>query len=105
MDKEDMFHIHIIYMCVCIHVSYIYICVCVYICPHISPIHTVECYSPMKNKAFHLHKGSMNGPGGYAKWNMSDRERPMLYYFTYMWNPKSKTDDQTKQKDAYRYRE
>ena len=33
----------------------------------------------------------MNGPWGYyAKWNKSDRERQILYDFTYMWNLKNK---------------
>ena len=32
---------------------------------------------------------SMGGPRGYyAKWNKSDRERQILYDFTYMWNLK-----------------
>ena len=41
----------------------------------------------------------MDGPGGYyssAKWNKSDREKQILYDFTYMWNPKNKTNEQTK---------
>ncbi len=40
----------------------------------------------------------MAGPlGHYAKWNKSDRERQILYDFTYMWNLKTKTNEQTKQ--------
>ena len=35
----------------------------------------------------------MDGPKGYyAKWNKSDREKQVLYDLTYMWNPKSKTN-------------
>jgi len=38
----------------------------------------------------------MNGAGGYyAKWNQSDRQRQILYDFTYMWNLKSKANEQT----------
>ena len=37
-------------------------------------------------------------PRGYdAKWNKSDRERQIQYYFTYMWDPKNKANEQTKQ--------
>ena len=33
---------------------------------------------------------NMDGPKGYyAKWNKSDRERQILYDFTYMWNLKN----------------
>ena len=40
----------------------------------------------------------MDGPRGYhAKWNKSDRERQILYDFTYMWNFKNKTNEQTLQ--------
>ena len=31
----------------------------------------------------------------YAEGNMSDREREISYYFTYMWNLKIKTKEQT----------
>ena len=49
----------------------------------------------------------MNGPGGcYAKWNKSDRQRQILYDFTYMWTLKSKANEQTtRQKQSCRYRE
>ena len=30
-------------------------------------------------------------------WNKSDREKQILYDFTYMWNLKNKTNEQTKQ--------
>ena len=36
---------------------------------------------------------------------MSDRERQILYDFTCMWNLKNKTNEQTKQKQSYRYGE
>lgn len=40
---------------------------------------------------------NMGGPRGYyAKWNESDRERQIPYDFTYMWNLKNKTNEQTK---------
>ena len=39
---------------------------------------------------------NMNGPRGYyAKWNKSDKERKVLYGFTYMWDLKNKTNEQT----------
>ena len=38
---------------------------------------------------------NMDGPRGYyAKWNESDRERQILYDFTYMWKLKNKTNEQ-----------
>ena len=41
---------------------------------------------------------SVSGPWGYySKWNMSDRERQIPYDFTYMWNLKNRTNEQTKQ--------
>ena len=48
----------------------------------------------------------MYGPRWYyAKWNNLDRERQILYNIIYMWNLKSKTNEQTKQKQSHRYRE
>ena len=35
----------------------------------------------------------------------SDRERQILYDFTYMWNLKNKTNEKIKQKQIHRYRE
>ena len=36
---------------------------------------------------------NMNGPEGYyAKWNKSDREKQILYDFTYMWTLKTKAN-------------
>ena len=32
----------------------------------------------------------------YAKWNKPGRERQTLYNFTYMWDLKTKTNEQTK---------
>ena len=41
----------------------------------------------------------MDGPRDYhTKQSKSGRERYKSYSITYMWNPKSKTNDQTKQK-------
>ena len=38
---------------------------------------------------------NIDGPKGYyAKWTKSDRERQILYDFTYMWNLKTKTNEQ-----------
>ena len=36
--------------------------------------------------------------GYYAKWNKSDRERQILYDFTYMSNLKNKRNEQAKQR-------
>ena len=33
--------------------------------------------------------------GYYTKWSKSDRERQILYDFTYMWNLRKKTNGQT----------
>ena len=39
---------------------------------------------------------NMDGPRGYyAKGNKLDRERQILYDFTYMWNLKNTTNEQT----------
>ena len=41
----------------------------------------------------------MNGPRGYyAKWNKSNKEREILYEFTYMWYVKTKMNEQEWQK-------
>ena len=38
---------------------------------------------------------NIDGPKEYyAKWIKSDRERQMLYDFTYMWNLKTTTNEQ-----------
>ena len=56
------------------------------------------------NRIFLSHKiewnfaicSNMDGLGGhYGKWNKSDRERLILYDFTYTWNLKNKTNEQT----------
>ena len=45
----------------------------------------------------------MDGPRGhFEKWNKSNRERQILYDFTYMWNLKNKTN-KTEQKQTHRY--
>ena len=42
---------------------------------------------------------NMDGPRGYyAKWNKWGRERQIPYDFTYVWNLKHKTNEQTKLK-------
>ena len=49
---------------------------------------------------------SMEGPWGYfAKWNKADREKQILYDFSYMWNLKNKWTNITKLKQSYRHRE
>ena len=51
--------------------------------------HTMEYYSALK-KEWNLDICSnMDGPRGYyVKWNKLNRERQILYDFTYMWNLK-----------------
>ena len=52
--------------------------------------------SHKKEWNFTIHN-SMDGPREYyVKWNKSDRERLIPYDFTYMWNLKSKINDETK---------
>ena len=44
----------------------------------------------------------MDGPRGYcADWGKSGREIQIPYDFTYMCNPKNKTNEQIKQKQTY----
>ena len=43
--------------------------------------------------------------GYYTKWSKSDKERQIPHDSTYMWNLKNKRNEQTKQKQAHRYRE
>ena len=48
----------------------------------------------------------MNGPRGYyVKQSKLVKERQMLYDITYLWNLKSKTNDQPKRKQTHTYRE
>ena len=56
---------------------------------HVRHTHTVEQYSAMKKKEIY-HSWQHCPWGHYAKWNKSDRERLILYDFTYMWNLKQK---------------
>ena len=44
---------------------------------------------------------SFQFPSSYAKWTKSDRERQILYGFTYMWNLKHSTNEQTKNKAKF----
>ena len=49
---------------------------------------------PLKKESNLAICDNMDRPGGYyAKWNRSDRERQIPYGVTYMWNPKSKTNE------------
>ena len=41
----------------------------------------------------------------YAKWNKSEGERQKEYDFTYMWNLKTKTNEQIEQKQSHRHGE
>ena len=71
------------------------VCVCIYI----------YIYSAIKKWNLAICN-NMDGPRGYyAKWNTSDRERQILYDFTYMWNLKkqNKWANMTKQKQSYRH--
>ena len=58
---------------------------------------SLGCYSAKKEWNLALCD-NIDGPTGYcAKWDMSDRERQILYDFIYMWNLKNKTNEQTEQ--------
>ena len=58
-------------------------------------IYTMEYYSAMKKEGNPAICNNMDGLRGYyAKWNKSDKERQILYDFTYMWNLKNKTNEQ-----------
>ena len=65
-------------------------------------LYTMLYYSAMKREKFcHLYMG---GPREYyAKCNMSDRERQRPYDFTYMWNLKSKANEQKTQKQIHQH--
>ena len=68
--------------CVCV-------CVCVCVC-------AVEYYLAIKkNEILSFVITWMNLEGIMVKWNKSDRERQIPYDFTYMWNLKSKTNEET----------
>ena len=51
-------------------------------------------YCSDKNGIKSCHFWQYNSSGYYAKWNKSDRERESPYYFTYMRNLKTKTNEQ-----------
>ena len=56
----------------------------------------MEYYSAIKKNEILTICDNMNGSRRYyAKWNKSGRERQTLYDFTYMWNLKNKTNEQT----------
>ena len=66
-----------------------------YMCIYIH-VYKMEYYSAIKKNEILPFVHNMDGPRGYyAKWNKSDRERQILYDFTYMWNLKNKTNEQT----------
>ena len=58
----------------------------------------MEYYSVIKKELNLASCNNMDGPRGYyAKLNKSDREGQILYDFTYTWNLKNKTNEQTEQ--------
>ena len=67
----------------------------------------MEYYSAINKEWNFAIWSNMDGLGEhYAKWSKSDRERQILYDFTYMWNLKNnKWANITRQKQTYRYRE
>ena len=47
----------------------------------------------------------MDRPRDYhTKWSKSDRERPILYEITYMWNLKNNTNESIYKTETYRHR-
>ena len=51
-------------------------------------------YSAIKKNEILPFVDNMDGPRGYyTKWNKSDRERKILYDFTYMWNVEKKPNE------------
>ena len=96
---------------VCIHVYIYNINICVYTYIHIyvytythTYVYTMEYYSVIKKEWNLAICDNMDGSRRfYAKWNKSDRERQILYDFTYIWNFKNKWTNITKQ--SYRYTE
>ena len=62
----------------------------------------ITCHEKEWNLAI---SDNMNGTREcHAKWNKSDTERQIMYYFTYMWNKKEQMKNITKYKYNYRYR-
>ena len=54
-------------------------------------IYIMEYYSAIKKEWNHTICDRKDGPGVYyANWSKSNRERPIPYYFSYMWTLKSK---------------
>ena len=50
-------------------------------------IYTMEYYITINKEWDFAICNNLDGPGGYfAYWSKSDRERQILYVFTYMWN-------------------
>ena len=48
--------------------------------------HTLEYYTAIKKWNLSIHDNIDGSRGYFAKWNKSDRERPIPYGLTYMWN-------------------
>ena len=49
-------------------------------------IYTMEYYSSLKKEQNNAICTNMDGPGDYAKWIKTDRERQISYDITNMWN-------------------
>ena len=70
------------------------ICVYMYICVY---TYIYECYSAIKkNEILPFVTTWMDLEGINAKWNKSDRERQILYDFTYIWNLKKQKNKHNK---------
>ena len=100
MAKEDVMCIYIYtHTYIYTHIStYTYICdifIYVYMYTH---THTgTHNGTLLSNEKWNLSIcNDMSGPRGYyAKWNKSYREKQIPYDLTYMWNLKTKTNEQT----------
>lgn len=67
-------------------------CACIYLCVY-THTHTQIQYYSVTLKKGNLDVCDMDGPWGYIKWNKSEKNTG----FTYMWNLKYKTNEQTQQ--------
>ena len=72
---------------------YIYVHICIYVYLFYIYIHTHKHWNISHKKEWNLAIcDKIDESVDYAKSNKSDRERQILYVFTYMWNLNKKTN-------------